>query len=96
MDRGVDAGRKAQVVVIPYPAQGHINPTLAFAKSLASKGLLVAFVTTTSIAKSATFFDCASLTLHTVSDGSEHVEGTETTEAYFNRLRYTKDKVKGL
>ncbi|XP_042058072.1 UDP glycosyltransferase 9-like [Salvia splendens] len=83
----VGSGRKAQVIVIPYPAQGHINPALAFAKCLASKGLLVAVVTTTSIAKSANFSDCASLTLHTVSDGSEHVEGTETVKAYLKRFR---------
>ncbi|KAL1561414.1 UDP glycosyltransferase 9-like [Salvia divinorum] len=83
----VGAGRKAQVVVIPFPAQGHINPALAFAKCLASKGLLVAVVITTSVAKSANFSDCASLALHTVSDGSEHVEGTETVEAYLKRFR---------
>ncbi|KAL1561417.1 N-hydroxythioamide S-beta-glucosyltransferase [Salvia divinorum] len=86
------AGRKAQVVEIAFPVQGHINPALAFAKCLASKGLLVAAVTTTSVAKSANFSDCASLALHTVSDGSEHVEGTETVEAYLDRFSYAKDK----
>eukprot|EP01018_Ginkgo_biloba_P015405 Gb_14883 [translate_table: standard] len=39
-------GIKPHVVVVSYPAQGHINPMLQFSKRLAAKGLLVTFVTT--------------------------------------------------
>ncbi|XP_057777429.1 UDP glycosyltransferase 9-like [Salvia miltiorrhiza] len=81
------AARKPQVVVVPFPGQGHINPALAFANCLATKGLAVTVVVATSVAKSASFSDCASLTIRTVSDGSEHVDGIETMEAFFNRFR---------
>jgi UDP:flavonoid glycosyltransferase YjiC (YdhE family) len=37
---------KIHVLVVSYPAQGHINPMLQFAKQLASKNLEVTFVTT--------------------------------------------------
>eukprot|EP00253_Pinus_taeda_P011760 PITA_11760 len=37
---------KPHVLVMPYPAQGHINPMLLFAKRLASKQMMVTFVTT--------------------------------------------------
>lgn len=33
-------------LVIPHPTQGHMNPMMQFAKNLASKGLIVTFVTT--------------------------------------------------
>ncbi|PON76614.1 UDP-glucuronosyl/UDP-glucosyltransferase [Parasponia andersonii] len=36
---------KTQVLVIPLPVQGHINPMLQFSKRLASKGLKVTMVT---------------------------------------------------
>ncbi|KAE8718293.1 UDP-glycosyltransferase 74E1 [Hibiscus syriacus] len=35
-----------QVLVLPYPIQGHINPMLQFSKRLASKGLKVTLITT--------------------------------------------------
>ncbi|GLJ04806.1 hypothetical protein SUGI_0003970 [Cryptomeria japonica] len=39
-----NGGKKSHVVVISYPATGHTNPMLQFSKKLASKGLLVTFV----------------------------------------------------
>jgi len=41
-----------RVLVVSYPAQGHINPMLQFAKRLASKNLEVTFVTTEASRKS--------------------------------------------
>jgi len=38
--------RQLHVLVVAYPAQGHINPLLQFAKRLALKNLMVTFVTT--------------------------------------------------
>ncbi|KAA8540859.1 hypothetical protein F0562_024822 [Nyssa sinensis] len=38
--------QKGHVIVLPYPAQGHINPLLQFAKRLASKGLKATLATT--------------------------------------------------
>eukprot|EP00253_Pinus_taeda_P020937 PITA_20937 len=37
---------KPRVMVVPYPAQGHINPMLQFAKRLVSKNVMVTFVMT--------------------------------------------------
>ncbi|KAK8631343.1 hypothetical protein V6N13_080097 [Hibiscus sabdariffa] len=37
--------RPTQVLVLPFPLQGHINPMLQFAKLLVSKGLNVSLVT---------------------------------------------------
>ncbi|CAO2821751.1 unnamed protein product [Amaranthus hypochondriacus] len=39
----------AHVLVFPYPLQGHINPMLQFSKLLASKGLKITIITTTTI-----------------------------------------------
>ncbi|KAK7350587.1 hypothetical protein VNO77_09381 [Canavalia gladiata] len=38
--------QKGNVIVLPYPAQGHINPLLQFTKLLVSKGLKATFATT--------------------------------------------------
>ncbi|KAJ6676725.1 GLUCOSYL/GLUCURONOSYL TRANSFERASES [Salix viminalis] len=38
--------QKSHVIVLTYPAQGHINPLLQFAKRLASKGLKATLATT--------------------------------------------------
>ncbi|GMJ08524.1 Uridine diphosphate glycosyltransferase 74E2 [Hibiscus trionum] len=38
--------QKHDVLVLPFPIQGHINPMLQFSKRLASKGLKVTFITT--------------------------------------------------
>ncbi|KAI3459853.1 hypothetical protein Pfo_016516 [Paulownia fortunei] len=81
------AARKPHVLVIPYPAQGHINPALAFAKCLASKGLRVTVITTTSVSKSAKFSPCSSITIDNISDGSEEVKEPETIEGYFKRFK---------
>lgn len=75
------------VVMIPYPAQGHINPSLAFAHTLAAAGLPVTFITTTALAASATISSSASVAVHHISDGYECVAGAETVDAYQRRLR---------
>ncbi|RVW31499.1 7-deoxyloganetin glucosyltransferase [Vitis vinifera] len=42
----VTASDKPHVVLIPYPAQGHVNPMLKLAKLLHNKGFFVSFVNT--------------------------------------------------
>ncbi|KAL6310756.1 hypothetical protein AAG906_006050 [Vitis piasezkii] len=42
----VRASDKPHVVLIPYPAQGHVNPMLKLAKLLHNKGFFVSFVNT--------------------------------------------------
>ncbi|XVE84393.1 hypothetical protein DITRI_Ditri17bG0008900 [Diplodiscus trichospermus] len=44
--KGRNGDGEADVMVFPFPVQGHINPMLQFAKRLASKGLKVIFLTT--------------------------------------------------
>lgn len=41
----MNANIKARVLVLSYPATGHTNPMLQFSKNIASRGLLVTFVT---------------------------------------------------
>ena len=40
------SNQKGHVIVLTYPAQGHINPLLQFAKCLNSKGLKATPATT--------------------------------------------------
>ncbi|MCD9559064.1 hypothetical protein HAX54_016793 [Datura stramonium] len=42
---------KSHVLVLPYPAQGHINPMVQFSKRLTSRGVKVTLVTTNSVSK---------------------------------------------
>lgn len=42
----VEANNKPHALCIPYPAQGHINPLLKFAKLLHHKGFHISFVNT--------------------------------------------------
>ncbi|KAL2349363.1 hypothetical protein Fmac_003363 [Flemingia macrophylla] len=58
--------RQAHVVVLPYPAQGHINPLLQFAKRLASKGVKATVATTHYTAAS---IAAPNITVETISDG---------------------------
>ncbi|CAN6298175.1 unnamed protein product [Urochloa humidicola] len=60
------------VLVVPMPAQGHMNPMVQFAKRLASKGVATTLVTTCFIAKSSTV-DALPAAVEAISDG--HDEG---------------------
>lgn len=76
------------VLFVPYPAQGHINPAVQLAKCLASKGLKVTVLTTTSVRKLATLSSpWDSITIDDISDGSEEVKEVETIDLYFKRFR---------
>ncbi|XP_022132196.1 UDP-glycosyltransferase 74E2-like [Momordica charantia] len=44
--------RSSHVLLFAYPMHGHMSPMLQFAKRLASKGLLVTFLTTSSVTES--------------------------------------------
>ncbi|KAG6768549.1 hypothetical protein POTOM_027471 [Populus tomentosa] len=62
--------RESRVLVLPLPLQGHINPMLQFSKRLASKGLKVTLIITSSIAKSMQGQD-SSINLEPIFDGSK-------------------------
>ncbi|XP_022759823.1 UDP-glycosyltransferase 74G1-like [Durio zibethinus] len=62
--------RKAHVLIVPYPAQGHINPMFQFGKRLVAKGVKVTLVTTVFLSKSSTFSDpTSSFDIQAISDG---------------------------
>ncbi|KAF8393828.1 hypothetical protein HHK36_020026 [Tetracentron sinense] len=51
MEKEEGACCSTHVLLLPFPAQGHMNPLFQFSKRLASKGLKVTLATTTFIAK---------------------------------------------
>lgn len=64
---------KVEVIVFPYPIQGHINPMLQFSKQLASRGLKITLVTTSTFSNTNSIdFQSTSITLETIPDGSDH------------------------
>ncbi|XP_030553252.1 UDP-glycosyltransferase 74F2-like isoform X1 [Rhodamnia argentea] len=80
---------RAHVLVLPYPAQGHINPMLQFSKRLVAKGLKATLVLTVHLAGSMHADPSSSIGLDTISDG--HDLGlsaqAESSEAYQTSLR---------
>ncbi|KAI8537234.1 hypothetical protein RHMOL_Rhmol09G0008600 [Rhododendron molle] len=78
---------KTHVLVIPFPAQGHMNPMLQFSKHLTSKGVKVTFLLTpgafsTNIQLQANFVNIAC-----ISDGSGQGDQAEGMVAYVERFR---------
>ncbi|XP_059076998.1 gallate 1-beta-glucosyltransferase 84A23-like [Cryptomeria japonica] len=95
--------KQPHVVVIPYPAQGHMNPLMEFVKRLVCKNLHVTFITTEKarermvqaqdgVAAHVTT-DLKDIRIETISDGlSPDGEEMEDVEMIFDLLR----KVGGL
>ncbi|RDX93090.1 UDP-glycosyltransferase 74B1, partial [Mucuna pruriens] len=63
------------VLVLPYPAQGHINPLVQFAKRLASKGVKATVATTHYTAKSIT---APNINVEPISDGFDKAGFAQT------------------
>ncbi|CAI0627546.1 unnamed protein product [Linum tenue] len=61
--------RKAHVVLLPYPSQGHINPLLQFAKRLSSKGVKATMATTHYTVGSITASPAVAVAVEPISDG---------------------------
>lgn len=84
----VPVDKKPHVLVIPYPAQGHINPALALAKYLSCKGVGITIVTTTHIKNNSAIVSLwDSISIASISDGTEQVKEVETIETYFKRFQ---------
>ncbi|XP_065628832.1 mogroside IE synthase [Quercus suber] len=79
--------RETHILLFAYPVQGHINPMLQFSKRLASKGLRVTFVTTTSIGNSMQVLPSHSINVEIISDGSEEAEDAESIDASLERYK---------
>ncbi|XP_071931809.1 UDP-glycosyltransferase 74G1-like [Coffea arabica] len=79
---------KVHVLVLPYPAQGHINPLLQFCKRLVAKGVKTTFVNSVFISKSIPADPKSAINFEAISDG--HDEGgyaaAESTGAYLEKL----------
>ncbi|KAK7845348.1 mogroside IE synthase [Quercus suber] len=78
--------RKTHILVIPYPVQGHINPTLQFSKRLATKGARVSTIRNSMQALQG----ASSVNIEIISDGSE---GDETVESLIATVDRFKDVV---
>ncbi|PRQ46039.1 putative UDP-glucuronosyl/UDP-glucosyltransferase [Rosa chinensis] len=84
----------AHVLVFPYPVQGHICPMVEFSKRLGSKGVRVTVIITTVSAATKSMKQLlaaqpknTSFRIELISDGSEHLQKSETAEEYLDRFR---------
>ncbi|KAL3725006.1 hypothetical protein ACJRO7_030076 [Eucalyptus globulus] len=80
---------RAHVLILPFPAQGHINPMLQFSKRLVSKGLKATLALTVHLAGSVQPDPSSSIDLETISDGYDlgGILGAESIEAYLTDFR---------
>ncbi|XP_068666906.1 mogroside IE synthase-like [Aristolochia californica] len=80
--------RGAHVLVLPYPAQGHINPMLQFAKRLYHKGLRVSLVATVFLARSMEA-ETGYISLEFISDGCDEggYKQAGSIEAHLERFK---------
>ncbi|XP_022734282.1 UDP-glycosyltransferase 74F2-like [Durio zibethinus] len=81
--------KRAHVLAIPYPSQGHINPMLQFSKRLSSRGLKATFATTLFIFQTMKPESFGSdIEIDTISDGCD--------EGGFSEAESIQDYLKGL
>ncbi|XP_059450670.1 UDP-glycosyltransferase 74E2-like [Corylus avellana] len=80
---------RAHCLVLAFPAQGHINPMMAFSKRLERKGVKVTLVITKSISNPIHKESLTSITLETISDGYDEggIAKAESIHAYLERFR---------
>ncbi|KAH9310639.1 hypothetical protein KI387_025674, partial [Taxus chinensis] len=76
-----NSSKRAHVVVFPYPAQGHMNPMMEFAKRLVSKNLDVTVVITETVrqrmseAQNDVILSSRDIRMETISDGLSSENG---------------------
>ncbi|KAF5746241.1 UDP-glycosyltransferase 74F1-like [Tripterygium wilfordii] len=81
--------KKAHVLLVPFPAQGHITPVLQFYKRLVSKGVKATLVTTTYISNSTHSDPSIPFDIETISDGFDDggYEQAENPHVYFTTFK---------
>lgn len=81
--------RGAHVLALTNPTQGHINPVLQFSKLLASKGLKVTLITTTSVSfqLSPETTKIPNFDFLTIYDGFREGDKAADLDAYLERMR---------
>lgn len=79
---------KAHCLIVPFPAQGHINPMLQFSKRLQSKGVKVTIASTQSFLKRMQELP-TSVSIEAISDGYDDggMEQAGTFVAYITRFK---------
>ncbi|KAH9726756.1 UDP-glycosyltransferase 74F2 [Citrus sinensis] len=86
---------RAHVLIVPYPSQGHINPTFQFAKRLASKGLKITLAITNFIYKTKKPSQPSdSVQIDTISDGYDDggFSEAESIDAYLQNMEVAGSK----
>ncbi|KAJ4723797.1 Glycosyltransferase [Melia azedarach] len=87
---------RAHVLIIPYPSQGHINPTFQFAKRLAFKGIKSTLVLTNFVFQSIRPSQPSdpSLQFDTISDGYDNggFANAESIQAYLQKMEAAGSK----
>ncbi|GAB4825832.1 hypothetical protein Ancab_008705 [Ancistrocladus abbreviatus] len=88
-----EEAKGAHVLIVPYPAQGHINPMLQFGKHLTTKGVKSTLATTVFIVKN-TRPVSTTVQIETISDGFDQTgfAGAKSAEDYFEHLRIIGSK----
>ncbi|KAB1202463.1 UDP-glycosyltransferase 74F2 [Morella rubra] len=83
--------KRGHVIVLTYPAQGHINPLLQFAKRLASKGLKATLATTHYTVES---INSATVGVEPISDGYDEggFKQAPSVEAYLESFKSVGSK----
>lgn len=81
--------KRPHVLVVPYPAQGHINPMLQFCRRLVTKGIKVSLANTIFISKSMLADPQNSISFETYSDGFDQggYAQAPTPDIYISSLR---------
>ncbi|PWA93379.1 UDP-glycosyltransferase 74G1 [Artemisia annua] len=81
--------KQPHVLVISYPAQGHVNPMLQFCKRLVAKGIKTTFATTKSFSKTVHIDHNTPITFETFSDGFDDNGRDQLAphDIYFTKLR---------
>ncbi|XP_019176939.1 PREDICTED: UDP-glycosyltransferase 74G1-like isoform X2 [Ipomoea nil] len=76
-------------LILPYPAQGHINPMLQFSKRLEAKGVKITIAVTKFLLATLQDLSSTHLSIETISDGFD--EGvpshTRSSQAYIDKFR---------
>ncbi|KDP45197.1 hypothetical protein JCGZ_15062 [Jatropha curcas] len=82
---------KAHCIVLPHPAQGHINPMFQFSKRIQNKGVRVTLVTTKFVSKTIKHkpSSTSSIVLETISDGYDEggIDQAESVEVYLESFK---------
>ncbi|KAJ8435146.1 hypothetical protein Cgig2_018974 [Carnegiea gigantea] len=82
------AEKRGHVLVVPYPSQGHINPTLQFSRRLVSKGVKATLAITNYIFKTFKPTSDGHVGLATISDGYDEgsFASAGSVDTYLDRM----------